>query len=183
MNDDLQDLLKENASTLKECSKYKKKNNEGKEVEYFLSFSDCPCYNFDGVKEKYCIKFCGKEYCFSSHDTLVELKNDKYVFIEFKGGYYDNRNIYKKNFGSLFAFNDIKKKTPDFARKNVQLVFVIAEPRLKERVRSATQAKKPDKLEILKENCQKYFKSVRIVFDENFAFEIAKPIKDGSYSF
>ena len=66
----------------------------------------------------------------ASVDALV-VKGDVIVFIEFKNGKVNNRNVKDKIRDSLLIFNDITEKNLTYTRNKAELIVVYNEERIR----------------------------------------------------
>lgn len=114
-------LQKYGTTTLKETSK-----DDHEEPVTYVTSSEYPAINFDKVKEEYTAQMALKEVP-SSNDALFICKDGVPVFVEFKGGYIDNRKIHslrKKIYDSLLIFCDILSVNIKDTRKDMEYILV-----------------------------------------------------------
>ena len=82
--------------------------------------------DFDLVKRRYLNGLGMSEDRAASVDALV-VKGDVIVFIEFKNGKVNNRNVKDKIRDSLLIFNDITEKNLTYTRNKAELIVVYNE--------------------------------------------------------
>lgn len=90
--------------------------------EYMLE-SEISVVNFDKVKREYVNTFKCSENLATSVDALIFLA-DRDLFIEFKNGVVNNRDLRDKARDSLLIFLDIVKEDLSYSRENVQYIVV-----------------------------------------------------------
>ena len=97
-------------------------DSDSNDIKY-MTESKLEAVNFDQVKRKYVNRLNLSEDCAKSMDAVVQ-KDGRIIFIEFKNGKVNNRDIKDKLRDSLLIFLDIVKKDLDYARTNVDCVVV-----------------------------------------------------------
>ena len=119
INLDLYPILFENRESLKETSK---DDSDPNDIQYMTS-AETEVVNFDLVKRLYANGFGLSEEAATSVDAVVPLE-DGILFVEFKNGKVNNRNIKDKARDSLLIFLDIIGKNITYSRSNIDLVVV-----------------------------------------------------------
>ena len=107
-----------------QCRTTMKKASWDKENKEYMVKSELEVINFDNLKSKYCkmMKLNGEGI--KSNDVLF-IKNDKFVFIEFKNGKNIKRyDLQQKNYDSILIFNDIFNKTLKDTRIEMDYIMV-----------------------------------------------------------
>ena len=79
--------------------------------------------NFDLVKRHYVNGFGLSEDAITSVDAIVPLE-DRILFVEFKNGQVNNRNIKDKARDSLLVFLEIIGENIAFSRSNIDFIVV-----------------------------------------------------------
>lgn len=119
INVDLYPILNDNIESLKETSKDDSDTNN---IQY-MTTSEIAVVNFDLVKRSYVNGFGLSEGVATSVDAIVPMK-DGILFVEFKNGKVNNRNIKDKARDSLLIFLEIIGKNITFSRSNIDFVVV-----------------------------------------------------------
>lgn len=119
INVDLYPILNDNIESLKETSKDDSDTNN---IQY-MTTSEIAVVNFDLVKRSYVNGFGLSEEVATSVDAIVPMK-DGILFVEFKNGKVNNRNIKDKARDSLLIFLEIIGKNITFSRSNIDFVVV-----------------------------------------------------------
>ena len=119
INVDLYPILNDNIESLKETSKDDSDTNN---IQY-MTTSEIAVVNFDLVKRSYVNRFGLSEEVATSVDAIVPMK-DGILFVEFKNGKVNNRNIKDKARDSLLIFLEIIGKNITFSRSNIDFVVV-----------------------------------------------------------
>lgn len=109
----------DNRESLKETSK---DNSDPNDIQYMTS-SETLVVNFDLVKRYYVNGLGLSEEKITSVDAIVPLEN-RILFVEFKNGKVNNRNVKDKLRDSLLVFLDIIGENIDFSRSNIDLIVV-----------------------------------------------------------
>lgn len=112
-------ILQDNRESLKETSK---DDSDPSDIKYMTS-SEKLVVNFDLVKRYYVNALGRSENTITSVDAIVPLEN-RILFVEFKNGEVNNRNVKDKLRDSLLVFLDIIEKNINFSRENIDLVVV-----------------------------------------------------------
>ncbi len=112
-------ILWNSRESLRETSKDDSDKNN---IKYMTS-SEMEVVNFDLVKRRYVNGFGLSEDAIASVDAIVSLEK-RIVFVEFKNGKVNNRNIKDKARDTLLVFLDIIGKNIDFSRNNIDFVVV-----------------------------------------------------------
>lgn len=112
-------ILQSNRVSLKETSKDDSTPND---IQY-MTYSEAEVVNFDLVKRCYANKIGLSEDVATSVDAIVP-SDDIILFIEFKNGKVNNRNIKDKARDSLLVFLDIIGESIAFSRSNIDFVVV-----------------------------------------------------------
>lgn len=92
----------------------------------YMTESDIMAINFDKVKQIYVNSLDLSEDNAASVDGLAPM-SDGIVFIEFKNGKVNNRNVKDKVRDSLLIFCDITKQDIDYTRNSTEFVLVYNE--------------------------------------------------------
>ena len=119
INVDLYPILNDNIESLKETSKDDSDTNN---IQY-MTTSEIAVVNFDLVKRSYVNGFGLSEEVATSVDAIVPMK-DGILFVEFKNGKVNNRNIKDKARDSLLIFLEIIGKNITFSRSNIDFVVI-----------------------------------------------------------
>lgn len=119
INLDLYPILRDNRESLKETSK---DDSDPNDIQYMTS-AETEAVNFDLVKRLYVNGFGLSEEVATSVDAIVPLE-DGILFVEFKNGKVNNRNIKDKARDSLLIFLEIIGENIAFSRSNIDLVVV-----------------------------------------------------------
>ena len=88
-----------------------------------MTSSETEVVNFDLVKRCYVNGFDLSEDTITSVDAIVPLE-DRILFVEFKNGKVNNRNIKDKARDSLLVFLEIIGKNMAFSRSNIDFIVV-----------------------------------------------------------
>nr|WP_297283618.1 hypothetical protein [uncultured Agathobaculum sp.] len=112
-------IFRDNRKTLRETSKDDSNPND---IQYMTS-SETEVVNFDLVKRHYVNKLNLSEEVATSVDAIALLE-DGILFIEFKNGKVNNREIKDKARDSLLIFLEIIGENIAFSRSNVDFVVV-----------------------------------------------------------
>ncbi len=112
-------IFTENKATLKEISK---DDSDYKNIRYMTELLK-EAVSFDLVKRHYVNGLGLSEEVAASVDAVVQI-GETVVFIEFKNGKVNNRNVKDKIRDSLLIFNDITGKNIAYTREKVELVVV-----------------------------------------------------------
>lgn len=102
INLELYSILWDNRESLRETSK---DDSDPNDIQYMTS-SETEVVNFDLVKRCYVNGFGLSEDAITSVDAIVPLE-DRILFVEFKNGKVNNRNIKDKARDSLLVFLEI----------------------------------------------------------------------------
>lgn len=119
INLELYPFLYNNRKFLKETSKDDSNPNN---IQYMTS-SEIEVVNFDLVKRHYANELGLSEEVVTSIDAILPFESG-ILFIEFKNGKVNNRNIKDKVRDSLLIFLGIIKENITFSRENIDLVVV-----------------------------------------------------------
>ena len=119
INLELYSILWDNRESLRETSK---DDSDPNDIQYMTS-SETEVVNFDLVKRCYVNGFGLSEDAITSVDAIVPLE-DRILFVEFKNGKVNNRNIKDKARDSLLVFLEIIGKNIAFSRSNIDFVVV-----------------------------------------------------------
>ncbi|MDI9468862.1 MAG: hypothetical protein QM296_01505 [Bacillota bacterium] len=109
----------ENKSTLRETSK----DDSQPGVVQFMTSSNLEVINFDEVKRKYANSLGLPENCAASVDAVIPYGGGV-LFVEFKNGRVDNRNIKDKIRDSLLIFLGIIQKDIEYSREKIDFILV-----------------------------------------------------------
>lgn len=112
-------ILDNNRITLKESSK----DTSNPENPQYMTFCELEVVDFDQVKRLYANSFDLSEDVATSVDAVAPLKKDT-VFIEFKNGKVNNREIKDKARDSLLIYLGIIDKSINYSRENIDFVVV-----------------------------------------------------------
>lgn len=116
---ELYPILLDNRESLKETSK---DDSDPNDIQYMTS-SETEVVNFDLVKRHYVNRFGLSEDAITSVDAIVPLE-DRILFVEFKNGQVNNRNIKDKARDSLLVFLEIIGENIAFSRSNIDFIVV-----------------------------------------------------------
>ena len=116
---ELYPILLDNRESLRETSK---DDSDPNDIQYMTS-SETEVVNFDLVKRHYVNGFGLSEDAITSVDAIVPLE-DRILFVEFKNGQVNNRNIKDKARDSLLVFLEIIGENIAFSRSNID--FIVA---------------------------------------------------------
>ena len=116
---ELYPILLDNRESLRETSK---DDSDPNDIQYMTS-SETEVVNFDLVKRHYVNGFGLSEDAITSVDAIVPLE-DRILFVEFKNGQVNNRNIKDKARDSLLVFLEIIGENIAFSRSNIDFVVV-----------------------------------------------------------
>ena len=119
INLELYPILWDNKESLRETSKDDRDPND---IQYMTS-SETEVVNFDLVKRRYVNGLGLSEDAITSVDAIVPLE-DRILFVEFKNGRVNNRNIKDKARDSLLVFLGIIGGDITFSRSNIDFVVV-----------------------------------------------------------
>ena len=119
INLELYSILQNNKASLRATSK---DDSDPSSIQYMTS-SETDAVNFDLVKRHYTNEFGLSEDSITSVDAIIPLR-DRILFIEFKNGKVNNRNIKDKARDSLLVFLDIIGKNTAFSRTNIDFIVV-----------------------------------------------------------
>lgn len=108
-----------NRCSLKEASK---DFSDASHMQY-MTESELEVINFDLVKRQYLNNLNLSEDFASSIDAIIPSK-ESIVFVEFKNGKVENRNIKSKIRDSLLIFLDIIGGNLTFSRQNIEFILV-----------------------------------------------------------
>lgn len=112
-------ILRDNIESLKITSK---DDSDLDNIQYMTS-SETEVINFDLVKRRYVNGLGLSEDAIASVDAILPLE-DKILFVEFKNGKVNNRNIKDKARDSLLVFLEIIGRDIAFSRSNIDFVVV-----------------------------------------------------------
>ena len=116
---ELYPILLDNRESLRETSK---DDSDPNDIQYMTS-SETEVVNFDLVKRHYVNGFGLSENAITSVDAIVPLE-DRILFVEFKNGQVNNRNIKDKARDSLLVFLEIIGENIAFSRSNIDFIVV-----------------------------------------------------------
>ena len=116
---DLYPILQNNRCSLKEISK----DDSGPNDVQYMTSSEKAVINFDLVKRHYVNQLGLSEDVATSVDAILPFANG-ILFVEFKNGKVDNRNIKDKARDSLLIFLEIIGENISFSRNNIDFVVV-----------------------------------------------------------
>ena len=120
---ELQHLLRESTSTLKNTSK----DDSGTPVQFMTTITE-PAINFDGFMKKYVKNIIGKKSkCPKSCDALLEKDDERYIIIEFKNGKLDSKlkdEVRHKMTASCLCLLDTLDEKVDYAREKFDFILV-----------------------------------------------------------
>ena len=116
---ELYPILLDNRESLRETSK----DDSGPNDIQYMTSSETEVVNFDLVKRHYVNGFGLSEDAITSVDAIVPLE-DRILFIEFKNGQVNNRNIKDKARDSLLVFLEIIGENIAFSRSNIDFIVV-----------------------------------------------------------
>lgn len=116
---DLYPILQNNRCSLKEISK----DDSGPNDVQYMTSSEKAVINFDLVKRHYVNQLGLSEDVATSVDAILPFA-DGILFVEFKNGKVDNRNIKDKARDSLLIFLEIIGENISFSRNNIDFVVV-----------------------------------------------------------
>lgn len=119
MDFNLYPIFYDNMASLKETSK---DDSDPNNIQYMTS-SEAEVVNFDLVKRKYANGLGLSEEVATSVDAVISF-SDGVLFVEFKNGKVNNRDIKDKVRDSLLIFLEIIKNDIDFSRNNIDFVLV-----------------------------------------------------------
>lgn len=119
INIELYPILWNNRELLKETSK---DNSNTNHIQYMTS-SETKVVNFDLVKRRYVNDLGLSEDAITSVDSIIPLE-DRILFVEFKNGKVNNRNIKDKARDSLLVFLEIIGENIAFSRNNIDFIVV-----------------------------------------------------------
>ena len=119
INLELYPILLDNRKSLRETSK---DDSDPNDIQYMTS-SETEVVNFDLVKRRYVNGFGLSEDAITSVDAIVPLE-DRILFVEFKNGQVNNRNIKDKARDSLLVFLEIIGENIAFSRSNIDFIVV-----------------------------------------------------------
>ena len=123
---ELQHLLRESTSTLKNTSK----DDSGTPVQFMTTITE-PAINFDGFMKKYVKNIIGKKSkCPKSCDALLEKDDERYIIIEFKNGKLDSKlkdEVRHKMTASCLCLLDTLDEKVDYAREKFDFILVYNE--------------------------------------------------------
>lgn len=119
INLELYPILLDNRKSLRETSK---DDSDPNDIQYMTS-SETEVVNFDLVKRRYVNGFGLSEDVITSVDAIVPLE-DRILFVEFKNGQVNNRNIKDKARDSLLVFLEIIWENIAFSRSNIDFIVV-----------------------------------------------------------
>lgn len=138
-------ILRENRESLKNTSK---DDSDPNDIQY-MTFSEMNVINFDLVKRYYVNGLNLSENAITSVDAVVQIEN-KILFVEFKNGGVNNRNIKDKARDSLLVFLGIIGKDITFSRSNIDFIVVynLQKNPLPKQVRKGQLQETPSKVDI-----------------------------------
>ena len=113
------EIFSESTQSLKETSK---DDSNSQDIQYMTS-SEREVINFDLVKRKYANTLDMSEESATSVDAILPFR-DRIIFLEFKNGIVNNRNIKDKARDSLLIFLDIIQKSIEYSRRYIDFVVV-----------------------------------------------------------
>lgn len=113
------EIFSESRQSLKETSK---DDSNSQDIQYMTS-SEMEVINFDLVKRKYANTLDLSEESATSVDVILPFR-DRIIFLEFKNGIVNNRNIKDKARDSLLIFLGIIKKSIEYSRRYIDFVVV-----------------------------------------------------------
>lgn len=118
-------LFRDNKDTLKELSKDDHDDNDVSSIEY-MTESDFCAVDFDKVKQVYANSFGHSEDDVFSVDGLSHTDTEL-VFIEFKNGKVNNKNVNDKIRDRLLVFCDVTDTNVSYTRQNMDFILVYNE--------------------------------------------------------
>ena len=178
LNLDTIPFLAENKTSMKEASL-------DFETKTYMTDSELEVINFDLVKRSYTNNLQLSENVVTSVDCIMCWR-DHIIFIEFKNGKVNNRNVKDKARDSLMIFLDLINKNLSFSRKNIELMIVynIEKNPLPNQVKKGKMQESPSRIDIggyfmskaggelirfdLEQYKKIYFKNVRTYSKETF---------------
>ena len=92
----------------------------------YMTNSQYEVLDFDEIKKLYANNHAINKHP-SSADALSQDQNGSFIFVEFKNGEVDSKNINKKIYESTAIFMDITNTTISFTRKNMDYILVYNE--------------------------------------------------------
>jgi len=113
------EIFSESRQSLKETSK---DDSNSPDIQY-MTTSEMEVINFDLVKRKYANALDLSEESATSVDAILPFR-DGIIFLEFKNGIVNNRNIKDKARDSLLIFLGIIKKSIEYSRRYIDFVVV-----------------------------------------------------------
>lgn len=113
------EIFSESRQSLKETSK---DDSNSQDIQY-MTTSEMEVINFDLVKMKYANALDLSEESATSVDAILPFR-DGIIFLEFKNGIVNNRNIKDKARDSLLIFLGIIKKSIEYSRRYIDFVVV-----------------------------------------------------------
>lgn len=113
------EIFSESRQSLKETSK---DDSNSQDIQY-MTTSEMEVINFDLVKRKYANALDLSEESATSVDAILPFR-DGIIFLEFKNGIVNNRNIKDKARDSLLIFLGIIKKSIEYSRRYIDFVVV-----------------------------------------------------------
>lgn len=115
--DSLERILKDNICTFEKAS-FDKKNKKS------MCNSSIKAVNCDKIKDLYCKKM---HFCYppKSNDALYICDEKEWYFIEFKNGFVEKADIYRKIYDTLILFIELNIiKDFNFSRNNIGYILV-----------------------------------------------------------
>lgn len=124
-------------TTLKEASK-----DTGDGTVTYMTDSQYEVLDFDKIKKMYANKYKLTKHP-ASADALFQAQTGSFIFVEFKNGKVDTKNINKKIYDSTAIFMDITQTTISFTRENMNYILVYNESKnpIKKNKQSITDIK------------------------------------------
>ena len=113
------EIFSESRQSLKETSK---DDSNSQDIQY-MTTSEMEVINFDLVHRKYANALDLSEESATSVDAILPFR-DGIIFLEFKNGIVNNRNIKDKARDSLLIFLGIIKKSIEYSRRYIDFVVV-----------------------------------------------------------
>lgn len=113
------DIFRKNKKTLHELSK---DDSDPNDIQYMTNIQTL-AVDFDKVKQIYANRLGLSEECAASADALISA-SDRTIFVEFKNGKVNNRNVKDKARDSLLFFCDITETNISYTRENMEFVVV-----------------------------------------------------------
>lgn len=154
----------ENAiTTLQEASK---DTGEDGTVTY-MTDSPYEVLDFDKIKKIYANKYKLTKHP-ASADALFQAQTGSFIFVEFKNGEINLKNINKKIYDSTAIFMDITQTTISFTRENMDFILVYDESKnpVKKNKQSITDIKRHTS-----EKAKEYYPRFCLTFFKDYFFK------------